>query len=146
MTEPAPELYETCSCHVCATLRSLLASDADPQVGRSPMETVPPLLLTTDQAAVMLGVTRDVVSQLIGQGELRSVEVLTYGRRRIPRAEIEGYVARLLSGQLRGARRSGGARQPAGGAGIPTRGPSGRRRPGSAPPADRRRGHSRRTC
>lgn len=101
MTEPDPELYETCSCHVCATLRSLLASDADPQVGRRPMETAPPLLLTTDQASVMLGVTRDVVSQLIGQGEVRSVEVLTYGRRRIPRAEIEGYVARLLSGQLR---------------------------------------------
>ena len=46
MTEPDPELYETCSCHVRATLRSLLVSDADPQVGGSPVETVPPLLLT----------------------------------------------------------------------------------------------------
>jgi len=101
MGEPDPELYDTCSCHVCATLRSLLATDFNPEVGKSPLQAVPPLLLTTDQAATMLGVTRDVVSQLIGQGELRSVEVLTYGRRRIPRVEIDGYVARLLSGQLR---------------------------------------------
>ena len=75
MTEPDPELYDTCSCHVCATLRSLLVTDLEPQLARSPTATQPSLLLTTDQAATMLGVSRDVVSQLIGQGELRSVEV-----------------------------------------------------------------------
>lgn len=59
-----------------------------------PMSSLAPLLLATEQTAAMLGVTREVVSELIGQGELRAIEVLTFGRGRIPREEVEGYVAR----------------------------------------------------
>ncbi len=101
MREPEPDLYDACSCHVCSTLRSVLGTGPVEQEGDRGAASLVPLLLTTEEAATTLGVTRDVIAELIRQGELRAVEVLTYGRRRVPRAEVESYVARLLSGQLR---------------------------------------------
>lgn len=92
------ETHERCDCHVCNTLRNLLGASIDADHDhRSPT----PLLLTLGQAAELLGVTEDTVRSLVGEQELRAVTVQTYGGRRIARAEIDDYVSRLLSGQLR---------------------------------------------
>lgn len=39
--------------------------------------------------------------ELVGEQELRAVTIQSYGRQRIPRAEIDDYISRLLTGQLR---------------------------------------------
>ncbi len=89
---------DRCDCHVCTTLRHVLSANLDVEHDR---RTATPLLLTTAQAAELMGVTDDVVRQLIADGELRAVTIQTYGRRRIPRVEIDEYISRLLTGQLR---------------------------------------------
>jgi excisionase family DNA binding protein len=92
------ETHDRCDCHVCGTLRNLFAANVDvTHDRRSPT----PLLLTFAQAAELLGVSERTVRELVGEQELRAVTVQTYGRPRIPRAEIDDYISRLLDGQLR---------------------------------------------
>lgn len=92
------ETHERCECHVCSTLRNLFAASvAAEHDRRSPT----PLLLTFRQAAELLGVSEGTVRELVAEQELRAVTVQSYGRRRIPRAEIDDYISRLLTGQLR---------------------------------------------
>ena len=80
------------------TLREVLSANLDAMHdSRSPT----PLRLTYGQAAELMGVTADVVSWLVREGELRAVTIRAYGRRRIPRVEIDEYISRLLLGQLR---------------------------------------------
>jgi excisionase family DNA binding protein len=95
---PEDETRERCDCHVCSTLREALSANVDAaHDSRSPT----PLLLTYGQAAELMGVTAAVVSGLVREGELRAVTIRTYGRRRIPRVEVDEYISRLLLGQLR---------------------------------------------
>ena len=57
------------------------------------VETHRPLLLSVAEVAMLLGVHRSTVYDLLAAGELRST---TLGRRRlIPRAALEEFVARL---------------------------------------------------
>ena len=55
---------------------------------------VPRLLLTVEEAAEMLTVSRWKVFELIRLRELRSVKI--GGLRRVPRGAIDEYIARLL--------------------------------------------------
>lgn len=89
---------EPCVCHVCATLRNVLSANVDADHDR---RVVTPLLLTFAQAAELLGISEGNVRSLVAAGELRAVSVQPYGRRRIPRVELDEYVSRLLTGQLR---------------------------------------------
>jgi excisionase family DNA binding protein len=55
----------------------------------------PPLLLTMEDAARVLAISRSYVYELVGRGALRTV---TIGRaRRVPVAALVEYVARLTS-------------------------------------------------
>lgn len=92
------ETHERCDCHVCNTLRHLFAANVDVEHDR---RSPTPLLLTFAQAAELLGVGEGTVRELVGEQELRAVTIQSYGRRRIPRAEIDDYISRLLDGQLR---------------------------------------------
>jgi len=92
------ETHDRCDCHVCNTLRHLFAANVDVERDR---RSPSPLLLTFVQAAKLLGVGESTVRELVGEQELRAVTIQTYGRRRIPRAEIDDYISRLLDGQLR---------------------------------------------
>ena len=59
-----------------------------------PAPVVPSLLLSVEQAAVALGISRRPLYPILMRGEIRSVLI---GRRRlVPVAEIEAYIARLL--------------------------------------------------
>lgn len=87
-----------CACHACATLRNVLSANLDANHDR---RVVTPLLLTFAQAAELLGITEGNVRTLVTAGELRAVSVQSYGRRWIPRVELDEYVSRLLTGQLR---------------------------------------------
>ena len=63
------------------------------------------LLLTPDEAAAELSISRTILYQLLGRGEIDSVKL---GRsRRIPRGALDNYVARLIA--ERGERESGPA-------------------------------------
>ena len=56
------------------------------------------LLLTPDEAATELSLSRSVVYDLIGSGSIRSIKI---GRsRRVLRASLEAFVNRELSRQL----------------------------------------------
>jgi len=92
------ETHERCGCHVCTTLRNLFAASIEAEHDR---RSPTPLLLTFGQAAELLGISESTVRELVGEQELRAVTVQSYGRRRIPRAEIDDYISRLLTGQLR---------------------------------------------
>ncbi len=92
------ETHERCDCHVCNTLRTLLAANVEAEHDR---RSPTPLLLTFKQAGALLGVSEATVRELGGDQELRAVTIQSYGRQRIPRAEIDDYVSRLLTGQLR---------------------------------------------
>ncbi len=48
-----------------------------------------------------MSVSDSVVRSLVREGELRQVRVTEGGQRRIPRAEIDDYVSRMLTGELR---------------------------------------------
>jgi excisionase family DNA binding protein len=89
---------ESCACHVCATLRNILSANLDATHDR---RVSTPLLLTFAEAGQLLGIGEGAVRSLVAEGELRSVTVQSYGRRRIPRVELDEYVGRLLTGQLR---------------------------------------------
>jgi excisionase family DNA binding protein len=90
--------HDRCDCHVCATLRNVLSANLDVTHDR---RVVTPMLLTFAQAAELMGIGEAAVRSLVAEGEIRAVTVQTYGRQRIPRVEIDEYVARLLTGQLR---------------------------------------------
>jgi excisionase family DNA binding protein len=90
--------HDRCDCHVCATLRNVLSANLDAPHDRRVATT---LLLTFAQAAEILGIGEAAVRAFVSGGEIRAVTVQTYGRQRIPRVEIDEYVARLLTGQLR---------------------------------------------
>lgn len=94
----AADTHDRCDCHVCSTLRNVRSANLDAPHDR---RVLSPLLLTNGQAAELLGIGEDAVRSLITEGELRAVTVQTYGRRRIPRVEIDEYIGRLLTGQLR---------------------------------------------
>ncbi len=96
--DPAEPGFDGCRCHVCNTLRNVLSANRD-----APGDTrvTTPLLLTFGQAAELLGVSDDTVRALVHEGEIRSVTIQSYGRRRVPRAELDGYISRLITGQLR---------------------------------------------
>ena len=55
------------------------------------------LLFTAEEAAEMLKISRCKVYDLLRNQDLRSVKI--GGSRRIPRASLEEYVARLLDAQ-----------------------------------------------
>jgi hypothetical protein len=61
LIDPA-EVRERCDCHVCETLRTVLAANLDVVHDR---RTVTPLLLTISAAAELLGVSAGTVSGLI---------------------------------------------------------------------------------
>jgi hypothetical protein len=70
MFERDDDTRERCDCHVCSTLRAVLSANFEAtHDSRSPT----PLLLTYGQAAELMGVTADVVSGLVREGELRPV-------------------------------------------------------------------------
>lgn len=98
LEEPGDDTHDRCDCHVCTTLRNVLSANLDAPHDR---RVISPLLLTNRQAAELLGIGEDAVRSLITEGELRAVTVQSYGRRRIPRVEIDEYIGRLLTGQLR---------------------------------------------
>jgi excisionase family DNA binding protein len=54
------------------------------------------ILLTVEEAAELLTISRWKVFDLIRQREIRSVKI--GGLRRIPRSAVDEYVARLLEG------------------------------------------------
>lgn len=95
------DAYVRCDCHVCDTLRAVLESDLDGLRSVGSMERPRRLLLTTAQAAELMSISEDALRKLVGEGELRQVTVGTYGRRRIPRSEVDDYISRLLMGELR---------------------------------------------
>jgi excisionase family DNA binding protein len=96
--DPAEPGFDGCRCHVCNTLRSVLSANRD---APSDTRVATPLLLTFGQAAELLGVSDDTVRTLVHEGEIRSVTIQSYGGRRIPRAELDDYISRLITGQLR---------------------------------------------
>jgi excisionase family DNA binding protein len=60
-----------------------------------PIDVVPPILLTPEQAARALGLGRTTVYALIRDGELRSVRL---GRaRRVPYASLVEFVERITA-------------------------------------------------
>lgn len=97
LIDPA-EVRERCECHVCETLRAVLAANLDVVHDR---RTVTPLLLTITAAAELLGVSAGTVSGLVADGEIRPVHVRGFGQRRIPRVELDEFVGRLVNGQVR---------------------------------------------
>jgi excisionase family DNA binding protein len=92
------QTHDRCDCHVCSTLCNVLSANLD---ATHDHRVVTALLLSFGQAAELLGIGEAAVRSLVSQGEIRAVTVQTYGRQRIPRVEIDEYVARLLTGQLR---------------------------------------------
>ncbi len=92
------EVRERCECHVCETLRNVLAANLDAVHDR---RTVTPMLLTMRTAAELLGVSEGTVAGLIADGEVRPVHVRGFGQRRIPRVELDEFVSRLVNGQVR---------------------------------------------
>lgn len=91
--------FDGCRCHVCNTLRNVLAASTDAEADRRVQSA---LLLTFGEVAQLLGVGEGTVRSLVAEGEIRAVTIQSYGRRRIPRAELDEYLSRLLTGQLRG--------------------------------------------
>jgi len=87
-----------CACHVCSTLRNVLSANLEVHHDR---RVVTPLLLTFAQAAELIGISEGNVRSLVAEGELRAVTVHSYSKRRIPRVELDEYVSRLLTEQLR---------------------------------------------
>ena len=79
------ETHERCDCHVCNTLRNLLAANVEAEHDR---RSPTPLLLSFKQAAELLRVGEETVRELVGDQELRAVTIQSHGRQRIPRAEI----------------------------------------------------------
>jgi len=61
-----------------------------------PAPTVTPTLLTVEQAAERLGLSRTAVYALIADGALKSIQIGK--RRRVPAVAADEYVARLLNG------------------------------------------------
>lgn len=92
------EVRERCECHVCETLRGVLAANLDAVHDR---RSVTPLLLTVRAASELLGVSNGTVAGLIADGEIRPVHVRGFGQRRIPRVELDEFVGRLVNGQVR---------------------------------------------
>jgi len=90
--------FDGCGCHVCNTLRKVLGANVEAD---HDARVRTPLLLTYAETAQLLGASEDAVRSLVKEGELRAVSVQTYSRRRIPRVEIDEYIGRLLTGQLR---------------------------------------------
>lgn len=64
------------------------------------------LYMKQGDAAETLGVSPSKVGQLINAGELRAVTLGENGRRRVVRASLEAYCARI---EAEGAKRFGGA-------------------------------------
>ena len=62
-----------------------------------------PLLLTPEEAAELLHVGRTTVYGLMGSGELVSIRV--GGARRVPRREVDAFIARKINAVMRGASR-----------------------------------------
>ena len=55
------------------------------------------ILLTVAEAAIVLGVSRALLYDKVKSGEVRSIKL--GGSRRIPRQELDDYIARLASSQ-----------------------------------------------
>ena len=98
LPSPDPEFYDACACHVCGTLRSLFGSAYGSE---SQSERPRRVLFTTTEVAEVFGVGEGTVRRLVSEGELRTVAIGSYSRRRIPQSEISDYVDRLLTGELR---------------------------------------------
>lgn len=67
------------------------ASDTRPGVNRPPAR----LLYRAEEAADLLSISRTAVFGLISSGDLPAIKI--GGRRRIPHASIESYIARQLA-------------------------------------------------
>ena len=66
--------------------------------GGCPLEdSLDKILLTVAEAAVVLGVSRALLYDKVKSGEVRSIKL--GGARRIPREELDDYVARLAGAQ-----------------------------------------------
>lgn len=66
-------------------------------------QSIPPILLTPDEAAVTLRLSPTSVLHMIHEGQLRCVRVRLGGKRqvrRIPVAEIQAFVDRLTAEQM----------------------------------------------
>ena len=68
---------------------SAIASSPTPE----PIRTVAPSLLTVDEAAAALSLSRTAVYELMKSGDLASVQIGV--RRRVPVTAVDSYVARL---------------------------------------------------
>ncbi|RKT84854.1 DNA binding domain-containing protein, excisionase family [Saccharopolyspora antimicrobica] len=83
-----------------ATLAALLVEQPTPETpeAEAKVHTLPGrVLLTVEEAAQQLGIGRTKAYELVKSGEIESVQI---GRlRRVPRAAIDGYAARLVSQQ-----------------------------------------------
>jgi excisionase family DNA binding protein len=96
--EPGEPSFDGCRCHVCNTLRNTLGANREADVHR---EVPSRLLLSFGEAAELLGISEGTVRSLVAEGEIRAVTIKSYGRRRVPRGELDDYVSRLITGQLR---------------------------------------------
>lgn len=77
-----------------ATLRQTLAERPTP----TPEPPAPPkLMLTVEEAGHLIGVSRTVMYDLIGDGSIQSVKIGSL--RRVPRAALDAYVAKLSGHQ-----------------------------------------------
>jgi excisionase family DNA binding protein len=61
------------------------------------------LLLTLEEAGAELRVSEDTVERMVAEGDLLAVRVGKKGRRRIRRADLERFVARLKTTREMGA-------------------------------------------
>ena len=83
-----PDEPTFCTCHICATLRGLLAE--------APSRPAPDrLLLSYTEAGALLGMTGSTARGLVASGEMRAVHVSRYWR--IPRKDVERYVEDLIT-------------------------------------------------
>lgn len=57
------------------------------------VQAAEPLLLRVEEAARLLSISRSMAWELVARGDLTSVKI--NNSRRIPRRELEAYVARL---------------------------------------------------
>lgn len=77
-----------------ATLRQTLAERPTPTPEPPPQ---PKLMLTVEEAGHLIGVSRTVMYDLIGDGSIQSVKIGSL--RRVPRVALDAYVAKLSDHQ-----------------------------------------------
>lgn len=89
---------------LAATLAKLAEALADREADQ-PKQPTPPLperrLLTVEEAAEYLGVGRTLMYQLIGSGEIQTVQI--HRLRRVPKEAIDEYADRIRANQQNAA-------------------------------------------